>query len=212
LPARGSRPARTAEGAQISTLDDAAFKAELVQLIPHLRAFAFSLAGRVRGEDVAQDAMVKAWKSRANYECGTNMKAWAFTILRNQFISEGRRAWRTMPLDPEIAENLLVANDDPHAGEELLDVRNAMMRLPDAQREVLILAGPAGLTYEEVAKICGCAIGTVKSRVSRARSSLTSLLASSERGQRRKTSVSSTTVFDEIMQSAADLKHRLMFA
>jgi RNA polymerase sigma-70 factor, ECF subfamily len=176
-----------------------------------LRAFAFSLAGRVRGEDVAQDAMLRAWKSRAHYERGTNMKAWAFTILRNQFVSEGRRAWRTMPLDPEVAENSLVANDDPHAGEELLDVRNAMMRLPDIQREALILAGPAGMTYEEVAKILGCAIGTVKSRVSRARSALIALLAGSEHGQRRRTSVSSTTVFDEIMQGAAELKLRLAF-
>jgi RNA polymerase sigma-70 factor (ECF subfamily) len=155
--------------------------------------------------------MLKAWKSRANYQHGTNMKAWIFTILRNQFISEGRRAWRSVPLDPEVAENTLVANDNPNAGEELLDVRNAMMRLPDAQREVLILAGPAGLTYEEVAKICGCAIGTVKSRVSRARSSLIALLASSEHGQRRKTSVSSTTVIDEIMQNASELKRRLAF-
>jgi RNA polymerase sigma-70 factor, ECF subfamily len=156
--------------------------------------------------------MLKAWKSRANYQHGTNMKAWAFTILRNEFVSEGRRAWRNVPLDPEVAENTLVANDDPHAGEELVDVRNAMMRLPDAQREVLILAGPAGLTYEEVAKICGCAIGTVKSRVSRARSSLMALLASSEHGQRRKTSVSSTAVFDEIMHSASELKRRVAFA
>ena len=163
----------------------------------------------MRGEDLAQDAMLKAWRSRTSYERGTNMKAWAFTILRNQFVSEGRRAWRTTPLDPEIAENSLVANDDPHAGEELLDVRNAMMRLPDAQREVLILAGPAGLTYEEVARICGCAVGTVKSRVSRARSSLLALLAKSDHGQRRRTSVSATTVFDEIMQSASDLKLRL---
>ena len=177
-----------------------------------MRAFAISLAGPARGEDLAQDAMLRAWKARANYQRGTNMKAWTFTILRNQFVSEGRRAWRTMPLDPEVAENTLVANDDPHAVEELLDVRNAMMRLPVIQREALILAGPAGLTYEEVAKIVGCAIGTVKSRVSRARSSLVALLASSERGRRRRTSVSSATVFDEIMQSAADLKLRVASA
>jgi RNA polymerase sigma-70 factor, ECF subfamily len=156
--------------------------------------------------------MLRAWKSRAKYESGTNIKAWAFTILRNQFVSEGRRAWRTTALDPEVAENTLVANDDPHAVEELLDVRNAMMRLPEGQREVLILAGPAGLTYEEVAIICKCAIGTVKSRVSRARAALIAILASSEHGQRRRTSVSSTAVFDEIMHSASELKRRLAFA
>lgn len=155
--------------------------------------------------------MLKAWRSRANYERGTNLKAWAFTILRNQFISEGRRAWRSVPLDPEVAENTLVANDDPLASEELLDVRNAMMGLPNTQREVLILAGPAGLTYEEVAKICGCAIGTVKSRVSRARSALVAILARTADGQRKRTSLSSADVFDEIMQAASDLKLRRAF-
>ena len=112
---------------------------------------------------------MRALRSRASYEPGTNMKAWAFTILRNQFISGRRRAWRTQPLDTTVAENTLVANDDPSAGEDLLDVRNAMQLLPHDQKEALILAGPAGLTYEETARICGCAIGTIKSRVSRAR-------------------------------------------
>jgi RNA polymerase sigma-70 factor (ECF subfamily) len=192
-------------------VDEVAFKTDLVQLIPHLRAFAISLAGRTLGEDLAQETMLKAWKSRTNYQPGTNMKAWAFTILRNQFISEGRRAWRSVPLDPEVAENTLVADDNPIASEELLDVKHAMMRLPDVHREVLLLSGPAGLTYEEVAKICGCAIGTVKSRVSRARAALKVILAHNAGGQRKRTSASSTVVFDEIMQAAAELSLRLKF-
>ncbi len=192
-------------------MDEVAFKTDLVQLIPHLRAFAISLAGRTLGEDLAQETMLKAWKSRTNYQPGTNMKAWAFTILRNQFISEGRRAWRSVPLDPEVAENTLVADDNPIASEELLDVKHAMMRLPDVHREVLLLSGPAGLTYEEVAKICGCAIGTVKSRVSRARSALRNILAHNASGQRKRTSASSTVVFDEIMQAVAELRLRLKF-
>lgn len=210
MPAGGSRPA--AENAQPSVVDAAAFKTELVRLIPQLRAFAFSIAGGARGEDLAQEAMLRAWKSRHTFEGGTSMKAWAYTIVRNQFISDRRRAWRTLPLDPGVAESTLIANDDPHAGEDLLDVRNAMMHLPDLQRDALLLVGPAGLSYEEVARQCGCAIGTVKSRVSRARASLIALLAHNERGQRKRTPVSSTRVFDEIMQRAALLKLRAVFA
>jgi len=163
----------------------------------------------VHGEDLAQDALLRAWTARAGYQPGTNMKAWAFTILRNQYISGKRRDWRSQPLDQGVAENTLVANDDPSAGEELLDVRNAMHLLPDDQREALILAGPAGMSYDETARICGCAIGTVKSRVSRARASLAAILEEISLGRRARTSVSSTKVFDEIMHDAAGLKRRL---
>jgi RNA polymerase sigma-70 factor, ECF subfamily len=190
-------------------VDDGAFKAGLVALIPHLRAFAISLAGRAAGEDLAQDAMLRAWTARAGFQPGTNMKAWAFTILRNQFISGKRRDWRSQPLEQGVAENTLVANDDPSSSEELLDVRNAMQLLPIDQREVLILAGPAGMSYEETARICGCAIGTVKSRVSRARASLAAILEAISVGKRARTSVSSTHVFDAIIHDAARLKRRL---
>ena len=82
---------------------------------------------------------MKAWKSRATYQPGTNLKAWVFTILRNKFISNKRRDWRSQPLDPGVAESTLVVHDDPSTREELLDVRNAMRLLPDVQREALIL-------------------------------------------------------------------------
>ena len=137
---------------QQSATADATFKADLVLLIPHLRAFAYSMARRSIADDLAQEAMLKAWKSRATYKRGTNLKAWTFTILRNLFLSDARRSWRTQPLDPVVAENTLVANDDPFPSEELLDVRNAMQLLPDDQREALILVGPAGLSYEEVSR------------------------------------------------------------
>ncbi|MDP3739119.1 MAG: sigma-70 family RNA polymerase sigma factor [Hyphomonadaceae bacterium] len=190
-------------------MPDAEFKTQLALLIPHLRAFARSLATRQDGDDIAQEAMMRAWASRASYQPGTNMKAWVFTILRNHFLSIGRRAWRNVALDPAVAEHTLVANDDPSASEELLDVRNAMQLLPHDQREALILAGPAGLTYEETAKICGCAIGTVKSRVSRARATLAAILEQKSAGRRAKTSVSSTNVFEEIMADAANTQRRL---
>lgn len=190
-------------------LDDLTFKAQLVALIPHLRAFGYSLAGGGQGDDLAQTAMLKAWVSRASYEAGTNMKSWTFAILRNVFLSEKRRSWRSQPLDPGVAEAMLTSNDDPVAAESLVDVRNAMQRLPDDQREALILAGAGGLSYEETAKICGCAVGTVKSRVSRARKALAEILQSKDAGRRARTTVSSSTVFDGMMRETRELQGRL---
>ena len=90
--------------------DDEAFKRELVQLIPHLRAFARTLCGDpAAADDLAQDAMMKAWDARASFQMGTNMKAWTFMILRNQFYSEKRRSWRQSQLDQEAAERTLVS-------------------------------------------------------------------------------------------------------
>jgi RNA polymerase sigma-70 factor, ECF subfamily len=160
--------------------DDEGFKRELVTLIPHLRAFARTLTGdATAADDLAQDAMMKAWDARASYQMGTNMKAWTFMILRNQFYSEKRRSWRQSQLDQEAAERTLVAVDDPEAPVALDELRQALNTLPEEQREALILVGAGGFAYEEAAEICQCAVGTVKSRVSRARKALQATL---ERG------------------------------
>jgi RNA polymerase sigma-70 factor (ECF subfamily) len=156
---------------------DEAFKRELVQLIPHLRAFARTLTGDPpSADDLAQDAMMKAWDARASFQMGTNMKAWTFMILRNQFYSEKRRSWRQSQLDQEAAERTLVAVDDPEAPVALDELRLSLAALPAEQREALILVGAGGFAYEEAAEICGCAVGTVKSRVSRARKALHAIL------------------------------------
>jgi RNA polymerase sigma-70 factor (ECF subfamily) len=156
---------------------EAAFKAELVGLIPHLRAFARTLCGdSVAADDLAQDAMMKAWDARASFQMGTNMKAWTFMILRNQFYSEKRRSWRQTQLDQEAAERTLIATDDPEAPVALDELRLSLAMLPPEQREALVLVGAGGFAYEEAAEICGCAVGTVKSRVSRARRALHSIL------------------------------------
>ena len=156
---------------------DAIFKKELVQLIPHLRAFARTLTGDpTAADDLAQDAMMKAWDARASFQLGTNMKAWTFMILRNQFYSEKRRSWRQSQLDQEAAERTLVAVDDPEAPVALDELRQGLAMLPPEQREALILVGAGGFAYEEAADICGCAVGTVKSRVSRARKALQAIL------------------------------------
>ena len=159
------------------TLDDQAFKTELAELIPHLRAFARSLCGNATAaDDLAQEAMLKAWKARESYQAGTNLKAWCFTILRNLFYSEKRRSWRRQQLDPEVAEATLVASDNPASALDLLSLRHALDELPEDQREALILVGAGGLSYEETAEICECAIGTIKSRVSRARKAVAEIL------------------------------------
>ncbi|MEM6898194.1 MAG: sigma-70 family RNA polymerase sigma factor [Pseudomonadota bacterium] len=188
------------------TLNEKEFKAELASLIPHLRAFARSLCGdAVLADDLAQDAMLKAWKARGSFEAGTNMKAWSFTILRNLFYSEKRRSWRRQPLDPEVAEATLVARDDPSDSMELLALRNALKTLPEDQREALILAGAGGLAYEEVAEICGCAVGTVKSRVSRARAALFEILDQNRVSFSSDDDLQAEDVFDDLMGQVAEL-------
>jgi RNA polymerase sigma-70 factor (ECF subfamily) len=168
-------PAPLAGGANPEHEDE--FRQQLVALIPHLRAFARTLAGNAAGaDDLAQDALMKAWDARASYRMGTNMKAWTFMILRNQFYSEKRRSWRQTQLDQDAAERTLVAVDNPEAPVALDELRQGLGMLPPEQREALILVGAGGFAYEEAADICGCAVGTVKSRVSRARRALQGIL------------------------------------
>lgn len=202
-PVGGSRPE------DATALTDADFKAQLVHLIPHLRAFARSLLLGEGGDDLAQDAILRAWKSRVHFQAGTNLKAWVFTILRNQFLSDKRRSWRSLPLDPLVAEQTLVAHDDPSSREELLDVRGAMRLLPDEQREALILVGAAGMSYDEAAQIIGCPVGTIKSRVSRARAMLVQILEGRATGARVKVDVEATQVFNVMMDEAGVLRREL---
>ena len=184
-------------------MNDEDFKSELAGLIPHLRAFARNLCGDMTSaDDLAQEAMLKAWNARESYEKGTNLKAWTFTILRNAFYSEKRRSWRRQPLDPEVAEATLVSNSQPSDYMELLALRNAILLLPDDQREALVLVGAGGLSYEEAAQICDCAVGTIKSRVSRARQALTTILDSNEAGYNSDKSISADQAFDDIMEQA----------
>ncbi|HIG23046.1 sigma-70 family RNA polymerase sigma factor [Henriciella sp.] len=187
-------------------LDDEAFKAELAGLIPHLRAFARSLSGNATAaDDLAQEAMLKAWKARESYQQGTNLKAWTFTILRNLFYSEKRRSWRRQQLDPEVAEATLVANDDPSSAMDLLALRTGLTVLPEDQREALILVGAGGLSYEETAEICGCAVGTIKSRVSRARKALAEIIENSQGGFSGDGKLRASEAFDDIMKQADEL-------
>ena len=179
------------------------FERDLIALIPHMRAFARSLCGDpAQADDLAQDALAKALKSRDSYQLGTNMKAWLFMILRNQFYSEKRRSWRGSQLDQEVAEKTLHAVDDPSSALELNDVRMALQMLPDVQREALVMVGAGGFSYEEAAEIAGVAVGTVKSRVSRARAALQAIL---DAGDLRRDSASAQDAMSAIM---ADVPRR----
>lgn len=158
--------------------DSQTLKAELVTAIPNLRAFAVSLSGNPdRADDLVQETLVKAWASLASFSEGTNLTAWLFTILRNIYYSEFRKRRREAP-DPDgsIAARL-IAPDSQHAHMDLLDLRDALQKLPLDQREALILVAASGMSYEEAAEICACAPGTMKSRVNRARARLSELLS-----------------------------------
>jgi RNA polymerase sigma-70 factor (ECF subfamily) len=153
------------------------FEAELLAAIPFMRAFGRTLTGDVeQAEDLAQETLLQAWRCRDQFRPGTNLRAWLSTILRNRFYStQRRRKWRA-EYDQEIIERTLMAPDDPSANVELEDVRRALAILPDFQREALILVGAGGMSYDEVAEIMGCPVGTVKSRVRRARDELQAIL------------------------------------
>ena len=156
---------------------DSQFKADLLDLIPFLRAFARSLCGNQEmADDLAQETLVKAWQARNMFAPGTNLKAWLFTILRNQFYSDRRRAWRQAPWDQDAAERIPGGSEDQVHSAELSDTVRALKHLSDEQREALILVGAGGFSYEDAAAICKCAVGTVKSRVARARKTLIEIL------------------------------------
>lgn len=162
--------------------NDEGFKTELLALVPFLRAFARSLTGNQESaDDLAQEALVKAWQSRASFVPGTNLKAWLFTILRNQFYSDRRRAWRQAPWDQDAAERMPGGGSDQVHAAELSDTVRALKHLSDEQREALILVGAGGFSYEDAAAICKCAVGTVKSRVARARKTLIDILDGGDR-------------------------------
>jgi len=152
---------------------------DLVAAIPNMRAFAISLCGnRDRADDLVQEALVRAWNHLDSFEVGTNLKAWLFTILRNAYFSELRKTKREVADSDGLMAARVAVPAEQHAHLDLKDLSNALARLPADQREALILVGAEGFSYEDAASISGCAVGTVKSRVNRARSKLAELMAS----------------------------------
>ena len=165
--------------------EKADFKKELTEVIPHLRAFARGLCGRPdMADDLVQETMLKAWAAQNRFEPGTSMRAWTFVILRNAYLTEMRRNRFRGEYDEGVAERILTAPAGQEEPLHLSDMHRALLTLPAERREALLLVGAGGFSYEEAAEICGCAIGTVKSRVGRARAALTSMLEDGDIPQR----------------------------
>lgn len=182
------------------------FKAEMRAALPHLRAFARNLARDAeRGDDIVQEAMLKAWAARDRFTPGTSFKAWLFVIARNIFLSEMRRAKFHGEYDPDAAAKILVTPASQTDTVALGDLQRALYQLPLQQREALLLVGAGELAYEEAALICDCAVGTIKSRVSRARAALETILESGILDHTRADSPAASQAFDSILASVPTL-------
>ena len=168
------------------SLSDDEFRTELARVIPHLRAFGRSLSGnRDLADDLVQETLLKAWAARKRFQAGTNMRAWTFIILRNLFLSQMRRARFKGEWDDLTASKILAAPASQERHVDLGDLQRALLHLPQPQREALILVGAGGFAYEEAAEICGCAVGTIKSRVARGRVALEQLMSGGKLPSRR---------------------------
>ncbi|EJF88007.1 RNA polymerase sigma factor [Bartonella rattimassiliensis] len=153
------------------------FKQELLLVLPALRAFAVSLSGKHdKAEDLVQDTVMKAWAKQDSFEMGTNLKAWLFTILRNEFYSQMRKNGREVQDTDGVFTQSVAVHPAQYGTLDLQDFKKALNLLSADQREAIILIGASGFSYEDAAAICGCAVGTIKSRVSRARNRLQELL------------------------------------
>jgi RNA polymerase sigma-70 factor, ECF subfamily len=153
------------------------FRDDIIAAIPGLRAFGISLTSRAdRADDLVQETLMKAWKHCDSFQEGTNLRAWLYTILRNEFYSQLRKRSREVEdVDGVHASRLSMQAEQPwHL--EMADLREALQKLPDDQREAVILIGASGFSYEEAAEICQVAVGTIKSRVNRARNKLAELM------------------------------------
>lgn len=158
-------------------LDQAAFRNGIVNAIPNLRAFAYSLCGdQDRADDLVQEALLKAWAKQDTFEPGTNLKAWLFTILRNNHFSAFRKKRKEVEDPNDALAAQLYVNPGQQEKIDFKDMLSAIAALPDDQREALLLVAAEGFAYEEAALICDCAVGTVKSRVNRARNRLAQLM------------------------------------
>lgn len=177
LPARLIKLIAQLERALTRPSVHASFQDGLIAAIPSLRAFAISLTNNVdRADDLVQDTIMRAWDKHDSFQAGTNLNAWLFTILRNSFHSQYRKKHREVEdADGSYAATLRTVPDQvDHL--QVLELQEALAKLSPEQREAVLLVGAEGLAYEEAAQICGCAIGTIKSRVNRARIRLAQLM------------------------------------
>ncbi|WP_193183054.1 RNA polymerase sigma factor [Nisaea sediminum] len=155
----------------------AGFKRDMIAALPNLRAFAVSLIGASdKADDLVQDTIMKAWAKQDSFTHGTNIKAWLFTILRNEFYSQMRKRGREVQDSEGTLTERLSVHPEQYGSLDMRDFRRALDTLPEDQREALILVGASGFSYEEASEICGCAVGTIKSRINRGRQKLQEIL------------------------------------
>jgi RNA polymerase sigma-70 factor, ECF subfamily len=148
-----------------------------IAAIPNLRAFAVSLCGNLeRADDLVQETMLKAFKNIDTFQEGTNLKAWLFTILRNTYFSELRQLKREVEDADGMHAGRAAVHPAQHGHMDMCELQDALKLLQDDQREALVLVCAAGMSYEEAAAIAGCAVGTIKSRVNRARAKLSEIM------------------------------------
>jgi RNA polymerase sigma-70 factor, ECF subfamily len=177
-------PANTLVGKRTSGADaNAEFRAGLLSATPHLRAFALSLTGqRETADDLVQDTLVRALQHWNRFAPGTNLQAWLFTLLRNIFYSDHRKRRREVEdVDGLYAAKLSTPPEQP-GSVEFAALEVALAKIPEEQREAVLLVGAEGYSYEEAAEICGTKIGTIKSRVNRARRRLAELFGHEDHG------------------------------
>jgi RNA polymerase sigma factor (sigma-70 family) len=148
----------------------------IVTELPRLRAFARMLAKNpTLADDLVQETALRALTYSDQYRAGTNFRAWVATILRNTYFNEMRHGKRLTDLgDRNLREPMMQGAQEGHV--RMMEFQRALYRLPPSQREALVLVGASGFSYEEAAEIAGCAVGTMKSRVCRARAELKMLL------------------------------------
>ncbi len=171
------------------------FKRELLALLPSLRAFAISLCRNgTRADDLVQGTILKAWGNQTSFQPGTNMKAWLFTILRNEYFSQMRKAGREVSDPDDFFTNNLAVHPAQDGVMDLNDFKKALDTLPADQKEAIILIGASGFSYEEAAEIAGTAVGTMKSRVSRARLRMQEILNIKDVGEFGPDAASAPTV------------------
>ena len=183
--------------------DPVEFKRELTGVVPHLRAFARGLCGRPdMADDLVQETLMKAWAAQERFEPGTSMRAWTFVILRNAYLTDMRRNRFRGEYDENVAERILTAPAGQEEPIHLSDMHRALLTLPPERREALLLVGAGGFSYEEAANICGCAVGTIKSRVGRARAALNAMLADGDIPQR---SIDDDTAHRAILEELDDV-------
>ncbi|MGH7001465.1 MAG: sigma-70 family RNA polymerase sigma factor [Stellaceae bacterium] len=150
---------------------------DIVPYLPHLRAFARMLAqNRALADDLVQETILRALSHAHQFQPGTNLKAWLTTILRNAYFTEKRSQGRIAQIDLEAVHDSSTISGGQEWHLRMRDFEGAFNTLSPVQREALVLVGASGFSYEQAATMTGCAVGTMKSRVSRARLQLQTLL------------------------------------